>query len=365
MEIKANIKEVKYISYFADNLETISLRKFNINKCPTSCIVKDGDNTYAISKWVSPKRTRSYPFERVYNTLSYSKKITVIPVIKDEGLDGDRDFLQFDTISLMSLLNVYVIYGYYIKAEKNNNYKNKITKQEFNNRYIKAKLRELNNYHSSALHWNLNELSKINILLEKNKKVFEKLEERLKVKFHNKSGIDSFGKSISSEVDLFKEQSRVKSQQAQNREFQTIQPKEYLHSISKCKITIQNYLGGLYYLTIDESKLAKKNLTIIESKYSNSNKLPSKSDIRDGLLKMVLYSNLDKVFIINDLYNLTPVLKLVSSSIKNTIDNKSSKKKMDEFIASNSFKENEKKSITTLLKEANENNFIIQISGKE
>jgi hypothetical protein len=45
-------------------------------------------------------------FERVYNTLYLSKKITIIPIIKDEGLGGDRDFIQWDTISLMSLIEI-------------------------------------------------------------------------------------------------------------------------------------------------------------------------------------------------------------------------------------------------------------------
>ena len=58
---------------------------------------------------------------REYNTLSNGKKITVIPVVKDEGFDGDRDFIQWDTISLMSLLDVYVILAYYSVAEKARN----------------------------------------------------------------------------------------------------------------------------------------------------------------------------------------------------------------------------------------------------
>jgi hypothetical protein len=63
--------------------------------------VKNGDNAFAASKWVSPKRTCSYPYEKVYNTLNFSKKITVIPIVKDEGFDGDRDFLQWDTVYLI------------------------------------------------------------------------------------------------------------------------------------------------------------------------------------------------------------------------------------------------------------------------
>ncbi|MGC9043411.1 MAG: hypothetical protein ACP5KG_06100, partial [Myxococcota bacterium] len=75
------------------------------------------------SWWVSPKRTRSYPDARVYDTLSFEgKKVTIIPIINDEGREGDRDFLQWDTISLMSLLGVYVIIGYYKNAEKSKRY---------------------------------------------------------------------------------------------------------------------------------------------------------------------------------------------------------------------------------------------------
>jgi hypothetical protein len=78
--------------------------QFDINDAATACIVRDGKYTFALSKWVSPKRTRTYPFGRVYNTLSHSKKVTVIPVVKDEGKRGDRDYVQWDTVSLMALL---------------------------------------------------------------------------------------------------------------------------------------------------------------------------------------------------------------------------------------------------------------------
>jgi hypothetical protein len=95
----------------------------------------------------------------VYNTLANGKKITVIPVVKDEGFDGDRDFIQWDTVSMMSLLDVYVILAYYDKAEKNESYDNKITNQKFDNQHVVSKIKEISTYHSSALHWNLQELN--------------------------------------------------------------------------------------------------------------------------------------------------------------------------------------------------------------
>jgi len=104
MEIKAQIIEgIKYKQRVKCSLNEIAVENFNINSAKSSCTVFDGQKRLAISKWVSPKRTRSYPCERVYNTFSTTKRVTVIPVIKDEGAAGDRDFLQWDTISLMSL----------------------------------------------------------------------------------------------------------------------------------------------------------------------------------------------------------------------------------------------------------------------
>jgi hypothetical protein len=42
----------------------------------------------------------------VYNTLNYVKRATIVPFVKDEGIDGDRDFIQWDTISLMNIMTL-------------------------------------------------------------------------------------------------------------------------------------------------------------------------------------------------------------------------------------------------------------------
>src|SRR5215213_3291275 len=170
----------------------VSLENFDINSAKSSCVISSGQNRLAISKWVSPKRTRSYPYERVYNTFSVSKRITVIPVVKDEGAAGDRDFLQWDTVSLMSLLDVYVILAYYETAEKHRSRVDKITSQKFNNKFVLNKIREISNYHSSALHWNLNELKGIRQLLERVKENYRKIAARAQVKFHGEKGLDDF-----------------------------------------------------------------------------------------------------------------------------------------------------------------------------
>ena len=119
MDIKGRITGITYKVSTSETLKIIDIRDFDINESPAFCLVKDGTNSFALSKWVSPKRTRSYPYERVYNTLNSSKKITIIPIVKDEGAKGDRDFIQWDTVSLMSLLDVFVIFAYLCEVEVN------------------------------------------------------------------------------------------------------------------------------------------------------------------------------------------------------------------------------------------------------
>ena len=74
MQINATITGIKYQVFLTSDLEKISLENFDINTCPTSCIIEDKKGNFAISKWVSPKRTRSYPYERVLNSVKKFKQ---------------------------------------------------------------------------------------------------------------------------------------------------------------------------------------------------------------------------------------------------------------------------------------------------
>ncbi|MBC8183108.1 hypothetical protein H8E88_18550 [candidate division KSB1 bacterium] len=362
MDIFAEIKGIKYNIHLASDLQEISFDDFDINFSPAFCLIKNKKLNFAISKWVSPKRTRSYPFERVYNTLPISKKITVIPIIKDEGAKGDRDFIQWDTVSLMSLLDVHVIFAYYIKAEKHKTRENKITKQQFDNNYIISKISEISNYHSSALHWNLKETKEtLPNLIKKEKKFYTEIEKQLGVKFHNISGIEKFKKQFEKGVNEFMQISRQKAHQAQHREQLTTQPKEILTTATKATITIKNYLGGLYYFTTDELAIQKDTLQLIESKHSKNSKLPSLGDIKDGLLKMILYCNLTNVTIDNKKYVAKPVLKLTSEHLKGCIKSNDKIDDISIFFERNNFNTKQKKLVEKLFLESHENDFTILI----
>ncbi|MBL0332258.1 MAG: hypothetical protein IPP65_05405 [Chlorobi bacterium] len=359
MDIVGKITGIKYQVLFTENLKDMKIKGFDINEMPSSCLLTSNKNTFAISKWVSPKRTRSYPFERVFNTLNISKKITVIPIVKDEGAVGDRDFIQWDTVSLMSLLDVFVIFAYYDKADKADK---KITNQQFDNKYVLSKIKEIENYHSSALHWNLNELNtNLHKIIDKVKTSYANIEQTTKVKLHNTSGLDNFKEKIGKDVSLFMAFSRDKAQKAQSREFVTLQPKESLSTLSKAKVTITNYLGGQYFLTVDEIKITPTKVSLIEGKHSKNAILPSKGDIKDGLLKMILYCNLSEVTANGKKIKSEAILNLTSSKLKGVIASTSTKKDITQFFSENSFSDLQIKLVETIFSEAKQNNFIIQI----
>ena len=260
MHITAKITGLKYQVNCTDNLTEFSFKDFNINFAPSCFLLSDKKYNYGISKWVSPKRTRSYPFERVYNSLNVPKRITVIPIIKDEGSKGDRDFIQWDTVSLMSFLDIYVILAYYNKAVIHPSRKNKITNQEFDNDYVKTKIVEISNYHSSALHWNLKEIKDtLPSLIDIVRESYNRMQKELNVAFHNPRGIQSFKDQFLKGVADFMDTSRNKAKEAQNREKQTTQPKEFLSTSTKATITIKKITLVVYIiLPLMKLKLSTK-----------------------------------------------------------------------------------------------------------
>lgn len=349
MVISAEITGIKYTPFLCSELKSYKFNKIKeALSNETSFILEiDENNKLAISWWVSAKRTRSYPYARVYNTLNFSgKKVTIIPVFKDEGKEGDRDFLQWDTISLMSLLGINVIIAYYVTAEKSSRYNHKITKQKFNTEYIKKEIKRLLHYQSDPLHWNLEQTNRIGLLGHKAIKAYIRISKKLMVDMHSlekaKLKIDKISKSRNEFIRL----SRGLAEQAQLRESVTEQPKEFLVGAGeKAVLTIENYLGGNYFFTVDESSISGKHISLVEAKHTSKKNFPSQDDIKDGLLKMVLFTNLKKVKVNDIEYLPQAVLQLTSNKgfyLENLNDSQS-------------------KIFTLLMKEAKTNNFSVEL----
>ncbi len=258
----------------------------------------------------------------------------------------------------MSLLDVFVVLAYYNKAEKK---KKKITNQRFDNEYVLAKIKEIKQYYSSALHWNLSELkNNLENIIEKVQNSYDKIEKETGVKLHSSRGIANFKNKINQDISQFMQSSREKAQKAQMRECTTIQPKERLSKFTKAKLTIENYLGGQYFFTVDEVQL-DETVSLIETKHSKNALIPSKSDIKDGLLKMILYSNLSDVKVNGVDFSHRAVLKLTSEKLSGHISSKSSDKELKTFFSVNCFNRMQKELIKKLLSEAKINNFEVKV----
>ncbi|MCS7092154.1 MAG: hypothetical protein NZM26_02285 [Patescibacteria group bacterium] len=345
MDLSAKIKGIKYKPLLCRELEVFEFKDLEkaLSSCASFILNINKENKVAISLWVSAKRTRSYPYARVYDTLDFAgKKITIIPIVKDEGREGDRDFLQWDTVSLMSLLGVYVIVAYYNDAEKSKRYRNKITSQHFDIDYIKEQVQNILSYQSDALHWNLEHIDKVGQIGQKALESYERISKKLKVEMHSRQSAEKRIVELLKGKNEFMKLSRTLAEKAQKRESITIQPKENLIG-TKAIITIKNYLGGYYYFTSDEVEIKGNNIFLIEGKHSRTNSLPSLEDIKDGLLKMILFTNLEDVKIDATKYNPIAVLKL-------TVEN---------YFNENRLSSSQKEILRLLREEAKVNNFKI------
>ena len=364
-EISGEIEKIEYKQFVNDNLKTSSLENFDINKSQGAFLLANEKETIAVSRWISPKRTRSYPYERVYDTLAHNgKKVAIIPVVKDEGLGGERDFLQWDTISLLSLLDVRVILAYYDSAEKNTKRADQITLQKFDNDYVSARLTEVFNFTGTAREWNEREAKQLKIVFEKAKSAYAEISKQTKTYLHDAAAIDELIKYAET-PQKFIEFSRQKAQAAQDREYNTQQPKEALATDTKAKVTITNSLFGKYFFTVDETRREPQIVYLIEAKHSQRAKMPSKNDIKDGLIKMMLYTNLQNVKVGAKVVDVKVQIRLTSIKLNGSINSDAKDEDLNKFCLQNLINPTDKNFLKKLFSEARENEFTIILEHAE
>ncbi len=357
-------------------LNEYSLETFNINDAASSGFVSvDSRNKIAYSKWVTPKRTRSYPFDRIYDTYSYGgKRVTVIPVIKDEGLgerknDSNNDRINFITLSWMNLTNVYVILAWYSGAEKKSPYR--ITNQEFDANYVNIKLKEISEYQFDAHHWNRHFEEDFVRIYQNAVSSYEAISKSLKVRMHKFETHQKFLKKILLEdgnkinLEKFAEVSLFKSKLAAAREVAT---KHKYESLSKSSVKgifeMQNNLGGKYFLTCDELDIdsANNKVLIQECKNSKDGKLPQESDIKDGLFKVLLFSQIKELQIGEVAYDYCVNLRL-TGKFNTTLTLPNSESSIENFCLIEKLSATNKKLIKLINDEAELNNYTITLES--
>ncbi len=333
MEVTGKIKSVIYRPLMCNDLHTYLIESMvqAFESRDASFLLDFGvKGKIAVSRWVSPKRTRSYPYARVYNTYGFTgKKVTIIPVMKDEGGEGDRDFLQWDTICLMSLLGVNVIIAYYDNAIASTRYQGKISHQQFNMEYIRQQLSNLMDCQSDALHWNIEQTdpNRLESVCQKSLQFYDRIGASLGISMHNRKSAVRKLEEIYMSRETFLARSRFLARSAQQREIVTLQPKESVEG-QKASITVINYLGGEYSLTLDECEITGSDVRLIEAKHTKHGAMPSEDDIKDGIIKMVLFTNLHCVFIGHREYAVIPVLKLSTALGFNVINLSASQRQL-------------------------------------
>lgn len=335
------IRDVSYTAKLTEPLTVCEFEGFDINAAKPYGLIQNAHTQIAYSWWKTPKRTRTYPFERIYNTYNSSKKITIIPVIKDEGRDGDLDRIQFSTVSWMSLLNIYIVLGYYETAKKNSSPKqrdrDKLNRQKFNNAFVKAQIAEVMSYHQSALHWNRSLFEKRFAETYKTAlNAYAKIGSATGVEIHDQSASLKYLARVEAEYEQFKNISLRGSLNASRRESLTTHRFELLEDGAKATFEIENYLGGVYHLTADEALFDNGRYVIQESKHTSKGSLPAVADIKDGLFKLILFTNLDALHYLGNRVESSSRLKLTGSKLTGNLHLPANDLMIEDFVGLNS-----------------------------
>ena len=299
------IKGAEYIPHLNPaKYEEYNVAQFDVNQAHAYGLIDLGTpgNNLAFSKWVSPKRTRSYPFARIYNTFHFNtKNVTIIPIIKDEGAGTqNNDRINFITFSWMNLLNIYIVLAWYEDADRKPGTTDRITNQILNVESVREKLIEVSRYQMSALHWNTTHFEKDFEAIYLNAVArYKKISQEKNVSVHSPQNhlrtLEKFKGNGNFSLAAFQEATLSRSSEAVHRESLTTHLLESLEKDTKGTFRISNYLGGIYYLTADEVYWEGDQLVIQESKNSSKGKLPSEDDIKDGLFKLILFANMEEV----------------------------------------------------------------------
>lgn len=299
------IRDVRYLPHLTPAPHPITpLDGFDVNQAKATGLVNLGSpgNHLAYARWVSPKRTRSYPFARLYDIFHYNnRKVAIIPIIKDEGADSaNNDRINAMTFSWMSLLDIFIVLAWYDDAVRKPGVKNLITRQRLNAAWVRDKLTEISQYHLSALHWNTSHFQRdFETVYREAVDSYRQIAARTDVTLHSPEEhlrvLDRYLVNERFNLDAFRVETLLRSQGAARREIQTTHRLESLADGDKTLLSVSNYLGGTYYLAPDEVYFDGSTFVLQESKNNSRGRFPSISDLKDGLFKLILYANLTEL----------------------------------------------------------------------
>jgi len=316
IRINGKVTDSRYISKWKQNLREYSLDEAQGTDSKKNVFLyKYKNEIVAISVWTSPKRTKTNPLPRVYTTLSHNGiKITIIPVLKEEGESGEQNKLHPNTIYWMSTLGVYVVIGYYNdailgkigkqstnakKGKPSKEGKRKFSSQLLELESIKKQIHQIIKEKPDIIKWNNEQVKKIPELLEKTIQRYRELGKKLGVPLKTKAlkNLEENAKKWKKNPEtLFSDMKKLELD-AQNRETRTNHKHESIPTEygGKAKFTIECGKSEMLYLTADavDVNKNKKIITITEAKNTTKDDFPNKENIKDDLMKLVLFKKTD------------------------------------------------------------------------
>lgn len=278
----------------------------------------------AVSVWKTPKRTRTYPYSRMYFTLNRSgcRPITVIPVVKDEGAGKgrDRDYLQWDSLSMTSYLGIYAILAYYVAARKDTKEPRKVTGFVFDWDYVGDKISEALETHMTPKEWNDRERTNLGRIVGRVLEGQDKIREMTGVSLKSREFLVRKLRKLG-DPESFMRSSRLLSRQAQERESETQQPKELIYGVLKASITLNDSWGGVYNWTVDEAQLVRDKVLLIDKKHGKI--IPHYDDLSDAFFKMIFWTNIEELSTVDGIpLQPIPVVAMTSKTGEGSCFNK-------------------------------------------
>lgn len=229
----------------------------------------------------------------MYYTLNRQncRPITVIPVVKDEGKGHDRDYIQWDSLSLTSYVGIYAIPAYYVTAQKES--EDRVTDFVLDWNFVSDRIQEIMETDISPIDWNKKERLNIGKIVHCVLEGQDNIHKTTGVPLNDRKSLVTHLRKIGN-PDTFRLSSRRLSEAAQRREAAILQPKEEIIRQRKTTITLEDGQDGRYNWTVDELVTTKDKAMIIDKK--NGQILPSYDDLSDSFFKMIFFTNIEEMW---------------------------------------------------------------------
>ena len=374
LKLKGIIRNVNYSPQVrAQPLEQVAFDGFDINSAPSSGILEFADDTsFGYSKWNTPKLSRTYPSQHVYRTYHLqSKRVTVIPIIKDEGNDTrNNDRLSSMILARMNLMDVYIILVWYESAEHSPRGGNRTSNHVYNNEFVLERIREIRRAQKSALHWNTMHFERdYEDVFRRAVECYQNVGTRYGIEMHSAKNhlaiLEQYLVDGKFNLEAFARYSSARSSAAAKREAMTVHDLEELSDGNKAYCELVNYQGGIYHLTADGVYWEDGRLVIQESKNATKGKMPGLGDVQDGLFKNILFHSIDELYIGRERIEFATRIKL-TGKIKGSLRLPAEVADIEAFASANKLTRATRRNLLLYNIESLENpGLSIEIAGKK